>query len=1111
MKYFVAILSCLLVTGLQAQPRLMLPVGHTQNITAMAVSPSGKFVLSAAEDNTIILWERISGRPVRQYFLKKELPLDLCFVNDEAFLCLFKNKKLAFVDLASGTARYETESGILATSLLRIGKHILLYSYVPGDGMEVRNITDGRLVHQLPAREVAVYDSTSGMLATTNSKSQLLVYNTRDFSLQHTVDEFAGNISAIAAAGDGQWVTGTNTGNVFMVKPGKSRSIIYTHEGTIKKIIARHNRVTSIAGKACLVYDMNGDSLVFGQAFKKDIEDIFQPASMQDSLFFILENGVVGQLDLHNRRTTSYAAHKGWSGKLLDDGQGGFLSYCDDDYFRRWTSEPFVLQRTYRGNLSGALYTAYDKKQQLLFTGYAGQPLKIRDLRMLNNLPAGLDSIETESISPLYQDSICLVTTRKGTVLHYNYLSKSVTDSFYFPADSLPQNMLSQTAVPDGAIFFAGDNIVQHINYQQAVLFWQPGEQKPVNSLWPVFGLRGVEAGPAGKHLLIRSTSPLLFRYETTGDSSAISLAAELQEPMEHARFSHDETSLLYTTDQYQGLTFYDITAQRIRNRRRTSGEITCLSPVSNLNMIAAATGDSLLIAGLKSASVKKAYPLRAGLINHMSWINDQNLLLAAQDGRITCINIDDGKILFSYILFPDNQQMVVTPEGYYLGDRDKVKQLTFEQQLGLIGFEQLDVRYNRPDKVLERLGQVFGTTDTALIHSYRRAYHKRMQRLGVDTSSFRDGYGIPEADFAGREKIKYDQRDSLLRLRIRAKDSRFALTRLHLRINEVPLFGMKGLPLKRRPGQVFDTTITVRLSQGENYIETSAVNTNGGESYRIPLIIKYAPTAPAPEKLYFAGIGINRFREPGHDLHWSVKDIRDLCVALQLRYGNNLVIIDTLFDERVTEENIRMLRSKLAAAGTDDKILLAYSGHGLLSREYDYYLSTYPVNFREPSNGGLPYETLEALMDGLSCRKKLMLIDACHSGELDKQEVIKIKAVAAAPGITAKGTITESTDTTAHLGLHNSFELMQSLFVNVSKGTGATIISAAAGTQFAQEKGTLQNGVFTYAILRALGENKKIRISELKKRVSREVVELTNGLQQPTSRQETLLADWEL
>jgi hypothetical protein len=46
-----------------------------------------------------------------------------------------------------------------------------------------------------------------------------------------------------------------------------------------------------------------------------------------------------------------------------------------------------------------------------------------------------------------------------------------------------------------------------------------------------------------------------------------------------------------------------------------------------------------------------------------------------------------------------------------------------------------------------------------------------------------------------------------------------------------------------------------------------------------------------------------------------------------------------------------------------------------------------------------------------------------------------------------------------------NSFELMQSLFVNVGKGTGATIISAAGGMQYAQERGDLKM-VFLLTVL---------------------------------------------
>ena len=82
-----------------------------------------------------------------------------------------------------------------------------------------------------------------------------------------------------------------------------------------------------------------------------------------------------------------------------------------------------------------------------------------------------------------------------------------------------------------------------------------------------------------------------------------------------------------------------------------------------------------------------------------------------------------------------------------------------------------------------------------------------------------------------------------------------------------------------------------------------------------------------------------------------------------------------------------------------------------------------------------------------------------------------------------------------ASLGMKNSFELMQTLFVNVGRSTGATIISAAGGTQFAQESGDLKNGVFTYSILEYMKDHPFATVTELKNYVNKRVPELTKGL----------------
>ncbi len=496
-----------------------------------------------------------------------------------------------------------------------------------------------------------------------------------------------------------------------------------------------------------------------------------------------------------------------------------------------------------------------------------------------------------------------------------------------------------------------------------------------------------------------------------------------------------------------------------------------------------------------------------ADFVRYAEFSPDDKYLYTSSDQTIKKWEVVTGRLLFTFFPVDSTGYLTRIPSGYYSCSPDATRSLHYVKGMQVINFAQLDIRYNRPDKVLEHISY----PDTVLTDAYRKAWLKRIKKLGIDTTYFQAGYSVPLADFTNREKIEDEQKDEMLTLHIQGSDSTGRLDRFNIWVNEVPLFGLKGITILSRHTNYFDTTITITLSQGENRIETSVTNTNGMESYRSPLLVKYIPSKEAAkiEKLHFIGIGINNFVSTEYNLNWSVKDIRDLALNFKKRYGNNCRI-DTLFNEQVTTGNIKALKEALFKTGINDKIIIAYSGHGLLSKDYDYYLSTYTVNFDKPSENGLPYDDLENLLDSIPARKKLMLIDACHSGEVDKEELETINSTSDSLKL-KRGLKPVAYKNKKHLGLKSSFELMQSLFVNVGKSTGATIISAAAGTQFALERNDLKNGVFTYSILEAMKNNSTMKISELKKIVGERVEKLTNGLQKPTSRNETIAVDWNI
>ncbi len=493
--------------------------------------------------------------------------------------------------------------------------------------------------------------------------------------------------------------------------------------------------------------------------------------------------------------------------------------------------------------------------------------------------------------------------------------------------------------------------------------------------------------------------------------------------------------------------------------------------------------------------------------VNAFSLSNDGKYALSkAADGSFIVWKMpslngkDNGSLLFRSFYFDDGSFITVNKDGYYTSSKNAMNKLYYRKGQQRISFSQLDLKYNRPDKVL----QSTGCTDTALITGYRKAYYKRLRRVGVDSLHFIKEVDPPVCNIRNENEVSDSTQLGLLKLNVYAKDERTGLKYFNIRVNEVPMYGSRGISLGSR--KTFDTTLMLPLSFGSNYVEVSVMNQKGIESYRTPVNIVYYDTSETKpvENKYFIGVGIDNFAEKGYDLKYSAKDIINLSEELSYQ---GYQVLDTLFNEHVTAENVKRLKEKLTATTVHDKVVIAYSGHGLLSSSFDYYLSSYNIQFSKPEVNGISYDLFESLLDSISPRRKLMLIDACHSGEVDKEELERIQRHNSSKG--NKGIIIHAYRNKARVGMTNSIDLMQDLFGNGGRNIGATIISAAGGTQFAIERKDLENGVFTYALIEALYN--AATISEIKKYVNQRVLQLTKGIQRPTSRNETLMVDWKL
>ena len=481
-------------------------------------------------------------------------------------------------------------------------------------------------------------------------------------------------------------------------------------------------------------------------------------------------------------------------------------------------------------------------------------------------------------------------------------------------------------------------------------------------------------------------------------------------------------------------------------------------------------------------------------------------------DGMIKLWNSATGELIVTLISFNDGEWIALTPDGYYTASKGAFNNIHYVIGQKVFTFDQFDLQYNRPDIILQRIGN----SSSELIRAYRMAYEKRLRKMGFDPNNFENerSFNVPEVIMPPSAKLYEETVQPTYLLSCLAGDKLYKIERLFIEVNGVPLYGLKGKMLFKNAANTISINEPIPLSRGINIIKVSVLNEKGVESLAERIEVFYNPPKHGKPNLHIIAIGVSKFKNPEYNLTYAEKDADDIISVFSSSKGRySSIRVHKLINETATRENVLALRSELEKTLVDDHVLVFVATHGLLDDELDYYLAMHDINFSKPWQGGLRYDELEALLDGIPARNKLVLIDACHSGEVDKEEFIASR-VALSPEIKSRGF--KIAQKKSAISLQSSFELMKELFADLRRNNGAVVISAASGKEYAFESAQWKNGVFTYCVLEGLKTNRSdqnndniVTVSEVRNYVSRRVQELTGGKQNPTSRTENIVNDF--
>ena len=364
---------------------------------------------------------------------------------------------------------------------------------------------------------------------------------------------------------------------------------------------------------------------------------------------------------------------------------------------------------------------------------------------------------------------------------------------------------------------------------------------------------------------------------------------------------------------------------------------------------------------------------------------DSKRLISASMDGTRRVWNLESGKEMVSLISIGEEDFAIVTPDQYYYSTKGAHQNIHFVKGIEIFPFAQFDLKYNRPDIILERMM----ASNQEMVRPYYLAYKKRLKRLGFTEDMLAGEFHMPKVSIVNSSTFPISTSSRQIKLDILSSDTKYKLDRVLVRVNGVPIHGKKGLSLLSKNIKSLGRTIEVELATGKNSISVSVLNEKGVESIADHFEIEYVAKEGHLPDLHLLTIGVSKYAESKFDLKYAAKDASDLTDLFVGQHAPfDKVHSYQLIDNAVIGDAVNALGETLKTTKVDDVVCVFFAGHGLLDTDLNYFLASHDVRFDDPAKDGIPYESLEDLLDGIPARNKLMLIDACHSGEIDKEEV---------------------------------------------------------------------------------------------------------------------------
>ncbi|HQP05294.1 MAG TPA: WD40 repeat domain-containing protein, partial [Bacteroidales bacterium] len=879
------ILQLVLMPLHSQEVRLGLPVGHTGGITSAKFSPNGKFIVSSSIDNSAILWDSKLGKAIHRFDGHSNGIYTTNFSHDGSYVATAS---------ADSTAKvWEVKSGSL-------------YKTLYGHRGEVTCV---------------VFSNDGKSIYTSSTDNNIHIYDLETGALKKQLTGHTDEISTIAISKDNKFMVSASDDYTAKVWDLNTGSIIHSFELDLPvsdviispdcKSIATLTKDRSIKiwdvafGQVIMSLDSHYD-FITSVAFSHDSKFLLTSSDDRTINIWNLANGELYRtIEGHQDRV--HSASFSYNSELI-------LSSSEDGTVRVWdASNGNLLLNSYIGLVTFASFNPEGK----YFLTYSENcnDITVWDTEKGNlicHLVGNTNEVNSASISPNGKE--ILATYQVKYSLGQN---DKMTKRWNLCSGKMRNSMVD---VDWGKPLFSpeGSKIISVYHTGTAIIYDALTEEIIVKNHLPEaysdFIFNSTVLSPDGESILTGFWGNTLRIYETlsgnlelilNGHNSRVNSAAYSQDgkyiisasddgtakiwnessgvilgeikckgQMYHAIFSPNNQRII-TSSGYDGLKSWTLNGEQYLNNWTISGvQIPFIVFDQNGENLIYPLGNNAEVRSVSNGELLYTLNGHTDAVKSVEFVRDEKRAITASlDGTIIIWNLESKTPIARFIAFNEDGWLAVTNDNYYFGLKKTIEKLYWiVDNTKIYPFEQFDLKYNRPDIVLERLGYA----SLELIDAYYRAYQKRLKKMGFTEEQLSGEFHIPESAIENFEYMPViEEKD--IEIDLNFNDSKYKLDRYNIWINDVPVFGMTGKSLRNENTDTYKTKEHIVLNEGRNKIQVSCLNEKGAESYKETVEITYTPKTSEKHDLYFVAVSVSEYEDAQFNLKYAVKDGRDM------------------------------------------------------------------------------------------------------------------------------------------------------------------------------------------------------------------------------------------